>query len=330
MFFYFLYKIEKCYIMILIVVTKGVFMNNYLNSIKKTIVSKYGTRFFPKQKKRFRKFIKEEMDKLGWNSEMIKGNIIVGDIEQVEYIFTAHYDTPGKIPGYARFSYKLFGNTSIVFSNLLIILIIILYSTFMVVLGKMFGLDDIIKLIANIPYIVLILGIFIPNKNNYNDNSSGILTLMNIAHEISDHNINKNKVAFVFFNNEEWGLLGSTAMKKYWKKNKTPLKGKKIINFDCVGNGDTILITHGRNDKLAKEMQERFKLSTIHDVERFKYNIIPLSDDFKFRKKGAIGIVFCNKSKLGKGYYIPDIHCSKDIKLNLENIELLTSEILNL
>jgi len=71
-------------------------------------------------------------------------------------------------------------------------------------------------------------------------------------------------------------------------------------------------------------------MSTIYNVEKFKYSILPLSDDFNFKDKEAIGIIFCKKSKIGKGYYIPNIHCNKDVLLDLNNIEFLTNEVLNL
>lgn len=305
-------------------------MDHYLNNIKNTIISEYGVRFFPKQKKRFREFVKEEIKEYGWETEIIKGNIVVGDIEKAEYIYTAHYDTPGKIPLYARGAFRLFGNTSIILAPLLMIIVIILFSALLAILAYQIGLEDIADIAVKVLYILLIAGLFIPNKNNYNDNTSGILTLMNIAYELSIQDIDKDKVAFVFFNNEEWGLLGSRDMKKHWKRNKVSLEGKQIINFDCVGNGDTILITHGKDDKFAKEIQERLQMSTIYNVQRFRYNILPLSDDFRFKDKGAIGIVFCKKAKLGKGVYIPDVHCNKDISLDLNNVEFLTKEVSNL
>ncbi|MDR7856284.1 M28 family peptidase [Tissierella sp.] len=305
-------------------------MTNYLERVKEEIILNYGVRFFPWQKSKLRAYIKEETNKLGWDSEILKGNIIVGDIERAEYIYTAHYDTPGKIPEYARFVYKLFGNTSIILANLAILMMILLYSTLMVIAANIFGLEHRVDLLASIPYVLLMIGIFIPNKNNYNDNTSGVLTLMNIAHEILELGIDKDKVAFVFFNNEEWGLLGSAAMKKYWKRNRVSLDNKKLINFDCVGAGGTILITHGKKDEFAKEIQEKLQESTGIEVNRYKYKVLPLSDDFTFKNKGAIGIVFSNKSKLGKGYYIPNVHCNKDKYLKLENIEYLTEEICNL
>jgi len=301
-------------------------MNSYLQNTKDIIISKYGIRFFPKQKKKFREYVKEEMKNLGWDSNTIKGNIVVGDVDKAEYVFTAHYDTPGKIPAYIRLLFRLFGNTSFVLLPLAILILYIVYVTIIAVIIDSYAIG---KILINLPIILIYFGLFIPNKNNYTDNTSGVLTLINIAHEISIHNLGKEKIAFIYFNNEEWGLLGSAEMKKYMRKNKISIEGKKIINFDCVGNGDEILITHGKNDKFAKEIQNELKRSTKYSVERFKYKGVPLSDDFTFSKIGAISIILCKKSIFG-GYYIPDIHCNKDITLDLNNIDFLTKEVLNI
>lgn len=84
---------------------------DYLKTIKDTIIKKYGIRFFPRQKEKFREYIKDEMEKLGWDTEIIKKNIVVGDVEKAEYVFTAHYDTPGKIPNFLRYLLEIFGHS---------------------------------------------------------------------------------------------------------------------------------------------------------------------------------------------------------------------------
>ncbi|HEY8362672.1 MAG TPA: M28 family peptidase [Tissierellaceae bacterium] len=302
---------------------------DYLKTIKDTIIKKYGIRFFPRQKEKFREYIKDEMEKLGWDTEIIKKNIVVGDVEKAEYVFTAHYDTPGKIPNFLRYLLEIFGHLKQIQA---IIVFFIMYYIYRFAITKLVDLNIIPIFVSDLlqilPALVIIIAIFIPNRSNYNDNTSGVLTLLNIAHEISMKNLDKEKIAYIFFNNEEWGLLGSAAMKKHFKKKKIDISKKKVINFDCVGNGDTILITHGKKEDLAKEIQERLKISSPCNVERFKYKIIPLSDDYTFRKDGVIGILYCKRTKLG-GFYFPDIHCSKDKVVNIENIEFLTNEIIN-
>lgn len=294
-------------------------MGSYLNNIKNIIIGKYGVRFFPNQKKRFRKFVIEELNSLGINCREVKGNIVAGNVEEAEYIITAHYDTPGIMPGWINYIVKYFGHTRQISFSILLIIMFSLFSYFN------------LHLINNI-LLIWMLSILIPNKNNYNDNTSGVLTLLNISHQISmdsEKSFLKDKIALVFFNNEEWGLLGSNAMKKYWLKNKISLEEKKIINLDCIGTGDLVMLTHGKNSNLVENIESSLKNSSNgKEIVKYRYKLIPLSDEYNFKEYNTAGIIFCNKTKVPGGYYIPLVHSSKDKILELENIHWLTREIL--
>lgn len=188
-----------------------------------------------------------------------------------------------------------------------------------------------LNIIVAILYLWMIT-IIIPNRNNYNDNSSGVIALLNIAHEVSRNNEygdKKEKIAFVFFNNEEWGFLGSAHMKRYWNKNEISLENKKIINIDCVGAGNNIMITHGKNENLANNLEESLKKSE-KEIIKYRYKIMPLSDEYNFKKYNIAGIVFCNKTIIPGGYYIPLVHSSRDKILDLENVRWLTKKVLDL
>lgn len=296
-------------------------MGSYLENIKNTIISNYGIRFFPKQKKKFREFIMNELNSLDFECEEVSGNMVAGNVEEAEYIITAHYDTPGIMPHWMNYIIKYFGHTrQLSFSILLVIMFFLLHYF------RLYIINNILFL--------WILFIFIPNKNNYNDNTSGVLTLLNIAHQISmssEKESLKGKIALVFFNNEEWGLLGSAAMKKYWVKNKISLEEKKIINVDCVGVGDLIMLTHGEKSNLVEMLQNTLKDSSKgKEIIKYKYKVIPLSDEYNFKEHNITGIIFCNKTKVPGGYYIPYVHSSKDKIVELENINWLTREIIKL
>jgi len=74
-----------------------------------------------------------------------------------------------------------------------------------------------------------------------NDNASGVASLIEIANSIKKSDITlKKSLLFVVFSSEESGLRGS----KYLVAN-SPIPPEKIIamlNFDCVGQGDSIAI----------------------------------------------------------------------------------------
>lgn len=50
---------------------------------------------------------------------------------------------------------------------------------------------------------------------------------------------NLDKAAFVLFDHEEIGMVGSYS---FAKKHKEILKDKLIVNLDCVSDGDHILV----------------------------------------------------------------------------------------
>ncbi|WP_315118112.1 M28 family peptidase [uncultured Clostridium sp.] len=294
-------------------------MGQFLEDLKNNITKTYGIRFFPKQKKRFLKYVGDELKKLGLEYTVIKGNLVVGNVDGAETIFTAHYDTPGIMPHWINYIMKLSGHTRQISMVILIFVIISILNYFN------------LNFINNILFLWFIT-ILIPNRNNYNDNSSGIVTLLNIANEIcnnDDYKHKKHKIALVLFNNEEWGLLGSAYMKKYWTSNEVLLENKKNINIDCIGTGDNVMITHGKNEELAGSIERALiESGKGKEVIKYKYKLIPLSDEYNFRRYNISGIIFCNKALIPGGYYIPLVHSYKDKVLDLENVVWLTEELL--
>ena len=80
------------------------------------------------------------------------------------------------------------------------------------------------------------------NKNNKNDNTSGVAAVMSLI-----KNIDKDSnVAFILFDNEEKGLIGSG---QFNKQNKKMMENKPLINLDCIGNGNEIVVIFN-NEKM--------------------------------------------------------------------------------
>ena len=130
----------------------------------------------------------------------------------------------------------------------------------------------------------------------------------------------------MLFDNEELGLLGSSAFAKEYKEY---VKNKLIINFDCVSDGNDIFFfptKQIKNDQSKHESIINAFTSTnyinIHINKGFGF--YP-SDNFNF--KYAYGV--CSLKK-GLFYYLDRIHTSKDIIFNEENIELLSDGVCKL
>ena len=74
------------------------------------------------------------------------------------------------------------------------------------------------------------------NRNNANDNTSGVAAVMEIMARLPEEE--RSKAAFILFDNEEKGLLGSAG---YAAQHKGVKEKGLIINLDCVGDGENIL-----------------------------------------------------------------------------------------
>ncbi len=292
-------------------------MNDYLNEID----SKYPIRRNDKEKQAFYEYVNAEIGE-GRVSRQIIGdnkNIVIDDILSADVIFTAHYDTPAAsiVPNMMMPRNKILGT-----------LINMLFPILMALLSL--GIAYLIGFLANLDqgavvaiYLVLYLGSYFlltrmfPNKHNKNDNTSGVATVLSIAKQIRN-----DKVAFVLFDNEEKGLLGSKALNKAYKKE---FENKLVINFDCVGNGDQIVFI----PKETAEAREEYALlkQSLDESSDFTINYTPFkkalgnSDHKSF--PCSIGVMAGNKGKIAK-VVTGRIHTSRDTVASEKNIYFLT------
>jgi hypothetical protein len=158
--------------------------------------------------------------------------------------------------------------------------------------------------------ILFVIPIFFPNPNNVEDNTSGVIGLLALAEKIKDKNF-KDKVQFVFLDNEEWGLIGSNALKRIWQKENHLRVNTIIVNLDCISRGEIPLLVYHHNNRVAQEvlpfLQEHLPQTQMLDMKR-----VPLSDNYTFREKGAIDISYADKTIIPGGFYIPKIHTPSD------------------
>lgn len=190
-----------------------------------------------------------------------------------------------------------------------------------------------IKFVSVFQYVMLGLSIGLPagymfgllggaNKTNYNDNSSGVLSLLNIMEKLKDAPQSvKDQVCFVFMDNEEKGLLGSMSFVDRYKK---VLNDPKIINFDCVGRGKQI------NAYYLGSPKDNSVLDEIANLASDDYIVVPqkttmstMSDHISFGKKYDCVTLLCVDKQDNKSIY-GQIHSANDHICESENIEVLT------
>ena len=295
------------------------------------IFESHPTRFNRKEKEALRGTLRAAFVKMGYTDDQITEinasgtNLLVGD-PHAEYMFTAHYDTPGKT-GWMLHSSWLWGQAG---ANIFLMIIMIalcvgipLVNTLLMdhlssdtafILGEL-------GLLAML--LVMVISMVFKNKNNRNDNTSGVLALLAMAEKVAADEEMKKKCCFVFFDNEEWGLLGSGGYAKHCKKNGIDLSGTKVINFDCVGHGDVLTFASTKNTGIVNSLVKAFDEAGQNPVKK-RSMMIFLSDHANFNN--SVMVSYTKHSALGL-LYLPLIHTSKDIPCDIDQINRLTGDI---
>lgn len=190
------------------------------------IIKCFMVRKSKKQKNKFTSRVKEMLGNEGYPVEIEKGgllrskNIVVGDVKKADAIFTAHYDTCALCP-FPNFITPRNILAYIIYQILLVVFILGVPVLLGMLLEGITGSQMIGSLATIIATLALCFQIMfgISNKNTYNDNTSGVVTLVEIAMSLPVED--REKVAFVFFDNEELGLIGSGL---FYKKHRRVLK----------------------------------------------------------------------------------------------------------
>ncbi len=253
-------------------------------------------------------------------------NLVLGDPENAKVILGAHYDTCAQLP-FPNFITPKRPLLSIGYSVLIVIPVIALIFLVNWVLG-MFVADPLVQywisLVIYFAFLFILLG-GPANKHTANDNTSGVITLLEIYESLTEEQ--KQKVCLVFFDNEEQGLLGSAQFRKRYKKR---IKEQLMINFDCVSDGDTFLlgITKKANQKYHVALSRAYTSEAGKQVllENLKKVYYP-SDQAGFPMAVAVAAL---KYKKPFGYYMDRIHTKRDTVFQEENIRYLADHTVQL
>ncbi|MGN1443993.1 MAG: M28 family metallopeptidase [Acutalibacteraceae bacterium] len=252
-------------------------------------------------------------------------NLVIGDVESTDFILTAHYDTCAALP-----FPNVLSPTNFAFTLFYSILICVPFFAIMgvVLYLLLFLIDDFLVCywISLAVLLILIFAVFMggkPNKHTANDNTSGVIMLIELMNRLSDEQ--KKRTAFVFFDNEENGLLGSAF---FAKKYKNCLADKLVINFDCVSDGENILIV--QNDRAKKKLDTVIKNTFLSESGKTVY--VPSfafypSDQMQFPVSIAVAAL---KRKKGIGLYLDRIHTKRDTVFDKSNIEYICEKTASL
>lgn len=179
-------------------------------------------------------------------------NLIFGDIGHAKTLITAHYDTCARMP-FPNFM------TPDCWPVLILTQLVLPFVFFGVLSGVcgyllakltlLLGLSGLMSLLVTEALYLGFIGTLIylmiagpQNPHTANDNTSGTALVLLAMRVLGA----REGVAYVLFDNEEKGLLGSSA---FAKKHPSLQKQAFVINLDCISDGDTLLYAMAKKAK---------------------------------------------------------------------------------
>lgn len=315
-----------------------------MNKVAQVFLHEHGARMTRGHKSKFRDFITNLSKSLGYESKVedcfLAKNVVVGDPKSAEIVLTAHYDTPPNMPfdvimkqivGLGVGTAALTG-VGMFFTE---------YAVNNCAPDMMDKMLDVSRAFSLIPQFATFgfagLGAYSmgfaggENKRNYDDNTSGVLTLISLMNYYKTlPSEEKKKIAFVFFDNEEKGLIGSLCYRARHSLDGAFGKCKRVkdqnfINFDCVGVGKRVNLYYTGNDikPLVHSLAESFESQDKdgYSLKLNKSNLNSMSDHVSFMGTNGNVMVLCDDEN---DKVTNHIHSKKDTKLVLDNIGMVS------
>ena len=299
-----------------------------MRSSIKTVLDRYQVRKTPKQKEAFRTFLNTHAKKHEYEVSIQKyskkgHNLIIGSPASAKLILTAHYDTPpnffipivASVGGIVPWTLSQFIPLIPLLAILSIPRLLIKNPLASAIASEAFLIAYAIQIVAGIP-----------NKHNANDNTSGVAVLLSLLEDLP-HEL-REKICFVFFDDEEKGLIGANKFKKAYG---SQVAHKPLINFDCVAHGSHFVFSAKkafRNSQESDSLEE--SLAALLHHKDYSYGSalkhIYTSDQLLF--KNSVGVAAAHKLPL-VGPVLNRIHTRQDNKFDEGNIEVLKTLIMD-
>ena len=285
------------------------------------VLREFPVRKTGRQKDRFLEAVQSYGERLGYRTKVESGagntrNMVLGDPETARFLITAHYDTPAMLwcPN-LMMPCNLVLNALCQVLNFLVLMIPafaagggVLYLTGKPLYGALAMLGTVIVTI-----LLMIFGI--PNPCNANNNTSGVITLLEIAASMPQ-NLRK-RVCFVLFDKEQVALTGSAAHRR---NHPTASKIQTVVSLNCVGDGDAIMFFP--NKAMAEDVNllclERSCGRKLVKIHRKGWSSC-VSGHMGFDR--GVGVMALRRGKLG--YWLSRTRTCRDKNLEYTNVNIL-------
>lgn len=307
-------------------------MKKELTRLRGELLGRYQVRKSAEQKAAFRKWAMEYAKALGYEARVERSghfvdtrNLVIGDAEHADTLVTAHYDTCARMP----FPYVMTPQCW----PLIIVTQVLIPMLFLGVLGLGVGYGAgwlvhqlpipraaglLLCSLLSLLLMILVVALLIcgpANPHTANDNTSGVALAMLAMHAFAG----RRDVAFVLFDNEEKGLLGSAA---FAKMHPAAARCAFVVNLDCVSDGETLLYV-GSGEVMKSAKARRVADALMQTAPRYdrkgKTAASPAtlypSDQLMFRRGTAFAALHGKRV-----LYLSRIHTAKDTRFDERNL----------
>ena len=314
-------------------------MQKILDGIKRPLFERFEVRKSAAQKAAFADWACEYAKELGYTPQMEESgkwlktrNIVFGDLTKARTLMTAHYDTCACMPfgnTYTPACWPIIALTQFVLPLVLFLALGFLSGFASAKLVSAFGLSSgmsaLLSMLMSFGLAGMVVGLMLfgpANPHTANDNTSGVAMVLLAMHLFKG----RDDVAFVLFDNEEVGLLGSSA---FVKAHASLSRRALLLNFDCISDGDTLLLAGSKivmNGLQGKKIVSVLEETAAQYGKKGSSGIAPKvlypSDQLLFRRGAAFAAL---KGK--RILYMDRIHSAKDTVFDDSNL-LCLAEVL--
>ena len=293
------------------------------------IARDYPVRRKAQEKENMRAYLMGQLREMGYDAKLNDCgramNVIAGDPERAKIFYAAHYDTPLHEPLPALIC-PTRPVTYMLYQALTPILTLVL--AFVVSVGVTFVLN---WPNMTLPlFLVLLLGALAylrwgpSEKNNVNDNTSGVAALLRTAEQLTPRY--RNDVCFLFLDGGSENMQGAKGFRKRYPS----AKEKPVLCLDCVGSGDELLILPGRgarwNGDLLDAINSSFEISERKTCYDKVDGLVHFPSDQRAFKQGVA--ICAVRHVRGFGRFICPTR--RDNVIDEENLELLSRGLVKL
>lgn len=304
-----------------------------------TLLEKYQIRKTKDQKTAFLAWAQEEIKNMGYECRVEEyekdvfkcRNLIVGNPEEAKVIYTAHYDTQPVMP----LPNMVFPKNTLATLGAQLPIILIMFALCFAgvfVVNRLVPADTMLSFLLTEGWLMLSLVLFLgllffgpANKHTANDNTSGTACLMEMMAQMPEES--RKHAAFIFFDQEERGKIGSLEFAKKYPQ----LKAEGyVMNLDCIGDGNHMMIVTPKKtpDEELTALEQAFSgndafITEAITAKHANYN----SDQRSFKRGYAIAALHLHPTF---GLHLKRIHTKRDTICEKANLQYVIDGCLKL